>query len=107
MERYPEYGCESDLSQGTFHARWRSVIHQPERKAINTATSANTVVFNLPFTILSTAGTGTVLSAAAGTMNTPASPNAAVPRNFTFTAGTTITYNAPALSASVLIVSAR
>ncbi|KAF9027162.1 glycoside hydrolase [Hymenopellis radicata] len=76
-------------------------------KAINTATSANTVVFNLPFTILSTAGTGTVLSAAAGTMNTPTSPNAAVPRSFTFTAGTTITYNAPALSASVLIVSAR
>ncbi|KAJ7597559.1 glycoside hydrolase family 51 protein [Mycena floridula] len=76
-------------------------------KAINTATTANTVVFTLPFTILSTAGTGTVLTAATNTMNTPSNPNAAVPRAITFTAGKTITYNAPGLSASVLIVSAR
>ncbi|CAK5262313.1 unnamed protein product [Mycena citricolor] len=78
-------------------------------KAINTGTSTNTIVFTLPssITILSTAGTGSILTAAAGTMNTPSNPNAAVPKSITFTAGKTITYNTPPLSASVLIVSAK
>ncbi|KAJ7464068.1 hypothetical protein FB451DRAFT_1492240 [Mycena latifolia] len=75
-------------------------------KVISTATTSNPVVFTLPLTILSTAGTGTVLSAATGTMNTPTNPSAAVPRVITFTAGTMITYVAPALSASVLIANA-
>ncbi|KAJ7582221.1 hypothetical protein C8J56DRAFT_1056369 [Mycena floridula] len=57
-----------------------------------------------PFTI-SSIDTGTVLTAATNTMNTLSNPNAAVPRAFTFTAGKTITYNAPGFSASVLIVS--
>ncbi|KIK53431.1 glycoside hydrolase family 51 protein [Collybiopsis luxurians FD-317 M1] len=73
-------------------------------KVVNTATSANTVVFTLSFTPGSTAGTGTILTAPSGTMNTPTNPNAAVPSNFSFTAGKTITYNAPALSLSVLTV---
>jgi alpha-N-arabinofuranosidase len=76
-------------------------------KVINTATSANTVVFTLPFSTINSAGTGTVLSASSGTMNTPTNPNAAVPRSFTFTAGKSFTYNAPALSASVLTVTAH
>ncbi|KIK65094.1 glycoside hydrolase family 51 protein [Collybiopsis luxurians FD-317 M1] len=63
-------------------------------KVINTATTANTVVFTLPFGTISSAGTGTILTAASGTQNTLTNPNAAVPRNFTFTAGKTITYNA-------------
>ncbi|KAJ6528736.1 hypothetical protein DFH09DRAFT_1327555 [Mycena vulgaris] len=75
--------------------------------AINTVTTCNTVVFTLPFTILSTAGTATVLSAATGTMNTPTNPNAAVPKAIMFTAGKTIMYVAPALLASALIVNAH
>ncbi|KAJ6523523.1 hypothetical protein DFH09DRAFT_1330013 [Mycena vulgaris] len=75
--------------------------------AINTAETNNTVVFTLPFTILSTEGTGTVLTARSGTQNIPGTPNTAVPQSFTFTAGETITYEAPGLSASVLIVSAQ
>ncbi|KAJ3994967.1 glycoside hydrolase family 51 protein [Lentinula boryana] len=73
-------------------------------KVINTATSANTVVFTLPFTPSHTTGTGTILTAPSGTQNTPTSPNAAVPSTFSFTAGKTITYNAPGLSLSVLVV---
>ncbi|KAF9061578.1 glycoside hydrolase [Rhodocollybia butyracea] len=73
-------------------------------KVVNSATTANTVVFTLPFTPASTAGTGTILTAAPGTMNTPTKPTAAVPSNFSFTAGKTITYNAPGLSLSVLVV---
>ncbi|KAJ3806612.1 arabinofuranosidase [Lentinula aff. lateritia] len=75
-------------------------------KVINTATSANTVVFTLPFTPSQTNGTGTILTAASGTQNTPTNPNAAVPSSFSFTAGKTITYNAPGLSLSVLVVTA-
>ncbi|KAH7874179.1 glycoside hydrolase family 51 protein [Lentinula edodes] len=75
-------------------------------KVINTATSANTVVFTLPFTPSHTTGTGTILTAASGTQNTPTNPNAAVPSSFSFTAGKTITYNAPGLSLSVLVVTA-
>ncbi|KAJ7443628.1 hypothetical protein B0H11DRAFT_2250544 [Mycena galericulata] len=77
------------------------------QQAVNTATTSNTIVFSLPFGTISAAGTGTVLTAASGTMNTPTNPNAAVPESFTFTAGKTITYVTPALSASVLIVSAH
>jgi alpha-N-arabinofuranosidase len=73
-------------------------------KVVNTATTANTVVFTLPFTPASSAGTGTILTAASGTMNTLTDPTAVVPSNFSFTAGKTITYNAPGLSLSVLIV---
>jgi len=72
-------------------------------KVVNTATTANTVVFTLPFTPSST-GTGTVLTAASGTMNTPTDPDAAVPKSISFTAAETFTYSAPGLSLSVLIV---
>ncbi|KAJ3926967.1 MAG: arabinofuranosidase [Lentinula lateritia] len=75
-------------------------------KVINTATSANTVVFTLPFTPSHTTGTGTILTAASGTQNTPTNPNAAVPSSFSFTVGKTITYNVPGLSLSVLVVTA-
>ncbi|TFK98215.1 glycoside hydrolase superfamily [Pterulicium gracile] len=78
-------------------------------KVINTSTSAHTVVFTLPssITTINAAGTGRILTGAAATMNTPSSPNAVVPRSFTFTAGRTITYSAVAWSASVLVVGAR
>ncbi|KAE9405340.1 glycoside hydrolase [Gymnopus androsaceus JB14] len=75
-------------------------------KVVNTATTANTVVFTLPFTPASSAGTGTILTAPSGTMNTPTNPNAAVPSTISFTAGQTITYDAPGLSLSVLVVTA-
>ncbi|KAF9046978.1 alpha-L-arabinofuranosidase C-terminus-domain-containing protein [Rhodocollybia butyracea] len=73
-------------------------------KVVNTATTENTVVFTLPFTPVSTAGTGTILTAPSGTMNTLTNPTAVVPTNFSFTAGKTITYNAPGLSLSILTV---
>jgi len=73
-------------------------------KVVNTATTENTVVFTLPFTPSSTTGTGTLLTAPSGTENTPTDPSAAVPSSFSFTAGKTITYDAPGLSLSVLIV---
>ncbi|KAJ3742332.1 alpha-L-arabinofuranosidase C-terminus-domain-containing protein [Lentinula detonsa] len=57
-----------------------------------------------PFTPSHTTGTGTILNAPSGTQNTPTSPNAAVPSTSSFTAGKTITYNAPGLSLSVLVV---
>ncbi|KAJ7339121.1 hypothetical protein DFH08DRAFT_812519 [Mycena albidolilacea] len=76
-------------------------------KVINTATVSNTVVFTLPFTIFSTAGTGTVLTVLSGTMNTSMNLNAAVHKVITFTAEKTITHVAPALLASVLIVNAH
>ncbi|KAJ7081260.1 hypothetical protein C8R44DRAFT_895132 [Mycena epipterygia] len=60
-------------------------------KAINMATTSNTVVFTLPFTILSTAGAGAILTAPSGRMNSPTNPNAAVPKGFIFTAGKTLT----------------
>ncbi|KAJ7105831.1 hypothetical protein C8R44DRAFT_834399 [Mycena epipterygia] len=82
-----------------------STINTAASETINTATTANTIVFTLPFTILYTAGTGTVLTAPTGTQNMPASPSAAVPKSFSFTAGKTITDVAPGLSVSVLIVS--
>ena len=75
-----------------------------DHQAISIATLANTVVFTLPFTILSTAGTGTVFSAVSGTQNMPTNPNVAVLKSFMFTAEKTITYVVPVLSVSVLIV---
>ncbi|KAJ7111424.1 glycoside hydrolase superfamily, partial [Mycena epipterygia] len=76
-------------------------------KVTNTGTIPRLITFTLPFTILSSTGAGIVLTAPSGTMNTPTDPNAAVPQSFTFVAGETVLYAAPALSASVLIVSAR
>ncbi|KAJ7077454.1 alpha-L-arabinofuranosidase C-terminus-domain-containing protein [Mycena epipterygia] len=73
-------------------------------KAINMSTTSNTVVFTLPFTILSTAGAGTILTAPSGTMNSPTNPNVAVPKGFIFTAGKTLTRH---FRPSVLIVSAH
>ncbi|KAJ7506011.1 hypothetical protein B0H11DRAFT_2186204 [Mycena galericulata] len=51
--------------------------------AVNTATTSNTIVFSLPFGMISAAGTGTVLTTALGTINTPTNFNAAVPKSFT------------------------
>ena len=68
-------------------------------------------MFTLPptSTILSDTGHGSVLTASLGTANTPENPNAAVPVDFDFTVGEggVVSYNVPALSTSVLIVSAQ
>ncbi|KAF9456916.1 glycoside hydrolase [Collybia nuda] len=97
----------STTNQASTPVQWSVTRDSTNNNVINTATSSNTVVFTLPFGTINSAGTGTVLSGNSGASNTPTNPNAVVPRSITFTAGKTITYNAPALSASVLIVNAH
>ncbi|KAJ3822180.1 alfa-L-arabinofuranosidase precursor [Lentinula raphanica] len=105
-----QWSVTRDTSAGQYFLKVRYAISLVDThlnmslQVINTATSANTVVFTLPFTPSHTTGTGTILTAPSGTQNTPTNPNAAVPSTFSFTAGKTITYNAPGLSLSVLVV---
>ncbi|KAJ7503673.1 hypothetical protein B0H11DRAFT_1906090 [Mycena galericulata] len=71
------YGLMLEYSVGSYG------IVVEDYMAVNTATTSNTIVFSLIFGTISAAGTGTVLTTALGTMNTPTNLNAAVPKSFT------------------------
>jgi len=75
-------------------------------KVSNTGTSTSRVTFNLPFNNVATSGTAQVLTGAATSSNTPTSPNLITPQTSTITTGKSFTYNAPAVSVSVLTFTA-
>ncbi|KAF9441278.1 glycoside hydrolase family 51 protein [Macrolepiota fuliginosa MF-IS2] len=75
-------------------------------KVVNTATSASGLTFNLPFTSVATSGTAQVLTGGANDSNTPTNPNLVIPKNSTITTGRSFSYNAPAISVSILTFTA-
>ncbi|PPQ90525.1 hypothetical protein CVT25_015815 [Psilocybe cyanescens] len=75
-------------------------------KVSNTAASAATLTFVLPFNTVSSTGTAQVLTGAGTASNTPTNPNLIVPVTGNITTGKTFNYNAPAVSVSVLTFTA-
>lgn len=75
-------------------------------KVSNTASSASRLTFNLAFNNVATSGTAQVLTGTATASNTPSNPNLITPRNSTITTGKSFSYNAPAVSVSILTFTA-
>jgi len=72
-------------------------------KVSNTAASASTLTFNVPFRHIGSSGRGSVLTSAnPNDSNTPENPTAVVPTTFTFTPKSSFNYEAPGLSFTVL-----
>jgi len=76
-------------------------------KISNTAATASRLTFNLPFSNVATTGTAQVLTGTATASNTPASPNLITPQTSSITTGKSFSYNAPAVSVSVLTFTAQ
>ncbi|KAF8962334.1 glycoside hydrolase family 51 protein [Flammula alnicola] len=75
-------------------------------KISNTAASAAPLTFVLPFGTVSSTGTAQVLTGTGTASNTPTNPNLIVPVTSTITTGKTFNYNAPAVSVSVITLTA-
>ncbi|KAF9561401.1 arabinofuranosidase [Agrocybe pediades] len=75
-------------------------------KVSNTASTAQTIAFSLPFKKVSSTGTAQILTGSATASNTPSDPNLIVPVTSTITTGKTFNFNAPAVSVSVLTFTA-
>ncbi|KAF9051818.1 glycoside hydrolase family 51 protein [Panaeolus papilionaceus] len=75
-------------------------------KIANNASNGESLTFNLPFNTISSTGTAEVLSGSAAAANTPSSPNAVHPVTSTISTGKSFTYNAPALSFTVITLTA-
>jgi len=72
-------------------------------KVSNTDADASTLTFNVPFQNIGSTGQGTLLTSKnANDSNTPENPNAIVPTPFSFTPGSSFSYDAPGFSFSVL-----
>ncbi|KAF8189372.1 arabinofuranosidase [Pholiota molesta] len=95
----------STLPSQTGTLFWSVVRNTPANQIIikvsNTASSAATITFQLPFSV-ATSGTLQLLTGTATASNTPTSPNLFAPVTSTITAGQTFNYSAPAVSVSVI-----
>ncbi|KAF9003408.1 arabinofuranosidase [Cyathus striatus] len=76
-------------------------------KVSNTATASTSITFQLPWTTVSSTGTAQILTGNPTGSNTPTSPNQFAPVNSTITTGKTFSFNAPAVSVSVLTFTAN
>ncbi|KAF7318283.1 Alpha-L-AF-C domain-containing protein [Mycena chlorophos] len=76
-------------------------------KISNNAATTEEMKFVLPFKDVSSTGSATVLTGPATASNTPDAPDAIVPVTSRIKTGTTFEYTAPAVSFSVLVVSAH
>jgi len=85
----------------------KTSTHQIIIKISNTAATASSLTFNLPFTTVATTGTAQVLTGTGTASNTPTSPNLITPKSSTITTGRSFSYNAPAVSFSVLTFTAQ
>ncbi|PPR04586.1 hypothetical protein CVT24_012014 [Panaeolus cyanescens] len=75
-------------------------------KIANNAVNVESLTFDLPFNTVSSTGTAEVLTGAAAAANNPSNPNAVRPVTSTISTGKSFTYNAPALSFTVIILTA-
>ncbi|KAF8198626.1 alfa-L-arabinofuranosidase precursor [Pholiota molesta] len=97
----------STLPSQTGTLFWSVVRNTPANQIIikvsNTASSAATITFQLPFSV-ATSGTLQLLTGTATASNTPTSPNLFAPVTSTIITGQTFNYSAPAVSVSVIIL---
>lgn len=75
-------------------------------KVSNTGTSAASLTFNLAFNNVATSGTAQVLTGNPTSSNTPQNPNLITPQTSNISTGKSFTYNAPAVSLSILTFNA-
>ncbi|KZT22854.1 glycoside hydrolase family 51 protein [Neolentinus lepideus HHB14362 ss-1] len=75
-------------------------------KVANTVSTSSALVFQLPsgVSVSSTSGTLQVITGSQNATNSPANPNVVTPTTSTITVGSTINYNAPGYSVSVITV---
>jgi alpha-N-arabinofuranosidase len=72
----------------------------------NTGSSTARLTFNLAFNNVASTGTAQVLTGTPTGSNTPDNPNAFTPQTSNISTGKSFTYNAPAVSFSVLTFNA-
>ncbi|PPQ85023.1 hypothetical protein CVT25_010412 [Psilocybe cyanescens] len=75
-------------------------------KISNTASSASTLTFILPFKNVASKGSLQLLTGAATSSNTPTNPNLLAPVTSTIVTGQTFNYTAPAVSVNVITIKA-
>ncbi|KDR72485.1 hypothetical protein GALMADRAFT_749117 [Galerina marginata CBS 339.88] len=89
---------------------WSVVRNTPSKEIIikisNTASTATTLTFILPFKSVSSKGSLQLLTGTAASSNTPTNPNLLAPVTSSVITGQTFNYTAPAVSVSVLTIKA-
>ncbi|KZT22850.1 glycoside hydrolase family 51 protein, partial [Neolentinus lepideus HHB14362 ss-1] len=87
---------------------YKSISYYVQQVA-NTVSTSSALVFQLPsgVSVSSTSGTLQVITGSQNATNSPSNPNAVTPTTSTITVGSTINYNAPGYSVSLITVPVR
>ncbi|EKM75678.1 hypothetical protein AGABI1DRAFT_116269, partial [Agaricus bisporus var. burnettii JB137-S8] len=109
LNRGDEY-LPSTLPSRTGTLHW-SVVRKTSNNQIiikvsNTGGSTSRLTFNLPFNNVATSGTAQILTGSGTASNTPNNPNLITPQSRNIQTGRSFTFDAPAVSVSVLTFTA-